>query len=320
MDLLETVEERIRPRFAEPLHAYTANATNFFECLNFSYAYSLAIKEATIGLGKDEISSLPKDFDEVRSCYRRFGDVSKENFRSWWMKYGRHYISTKYSTPFVRTLWTFDTDASADADPEALDIIAEAIKVYRSKIEGNLKAVVLYIPTCLTRADIHRQIDDIFEDFEIGYEDKPQRPEFQFIGNKKFSSKQFLKMSNLIKAKCANPAMPNWKLGAITKFSNKLSGEVGLENTSNLTEILRINRELLGKVVSRAFKKYERIIENAARGRFPDDSEVDLGKFSYEDLKRRYDEKNEWRKDNMQAKFNENLELSEKNKIYLTSR
>jgi hypothetical protein len=287
VDMIEELEKKKRPRSVFPTHTYGWEVVQFFNCLQLSNAYRLATKEATEGLTEEEIKLLPKDFDEVRACFQKFGDVSKEHVSIWWYRIGRHWLSGKYATPSVRTLWTFDTNIGVNDDPTALKTISEAISAYRSKVEGNLNAVVLYIPICLHRAQIHRQVDEVLRDFSVDEKDFSDEPQIRFLNKKKISTNQIQKYFSLFDVLRQYPDYPNWRIGAKARFSKKLSTSIGLPPKPPSSELHRINRELLGKIVSRAFKKCERIVENAARGRFPDDSSVDLSGTSYKEMAKR---------------------------------
>ena len=103
--------------------------------------------------------------------------------------------------------------------------------------------------------------------------------------NKRINTNALKKGLNLLKNKARYPELDQWRVGLISGVSPT---HTKLLSASSQRKVLSIDekesRDTLGKLTSRALRKYESIAENAARGRFPSEFPKTKIKFDYAEI------------------------------------
>ena len=92
--------------------------------------------------------------------------------------------------------------------------------------------------------------------------------------------------------KISNISLPYWRLGERVKYSATFDKRIRNKNLQP-DEIKEAQVEY-GKIVYRAVKKFERMAENAARGKYPCDDKIEYQKFDYPAIQKRINAYNEW--------------------------
>ena len=86
----------------------------------------------------------------------------------------------------------------------------------------------------------------------------------------------------LFRDKCAYPERELWRLGAKVNISKTYSPVLNyLAPRKPKDSVEMDDRIILSKITHRTLKRFELIIENAARGRFPCDEQVECAVFDY---------------------------------------
>lgn len=265
----------------------------FFHYLRLSPTYELARKFNKEGLSSSEKKSLPKDFQKVLDTYDLLGDVNKIFFRDWWAKVGYDVFGKPYEFPSVEIISKL-TDEEVDASSKLAEL-SEYIGTTWVK-QGKTPTVVMAIPL---DDDVNTRLKFVRE--FIGnckkQKFKPKKlikPTLSVYGER-VSTKALVKGIALTTYKGGLPGLKNWQLGSITKFSNTYSSRLNWKNPRKTKDSVEDDdRVKLGNIVSRALKKYERIIENAARGKFPCDAPILYDPFDYSALDKRHTDYLAW--------------------------
>lgn len=259
----------------------------FFHYLRLSPTYELARKFNKEGLGSSEKKALPKDFQKVLDTYDLLGDVNKIFFRDWWAKVGYDVFGEPYEFPSVQIISTL-ADEKVDVSSKLAEL-SEYIEATWVK-QGKTPTVVMAIPLdegVNTRLKFVREFIGNCKKEKV----KPKKitkPILSVYGER-ISVKALMKGIALTTYRGSFPDLKNWQLGSITKFSNTYSSRLNWSNPRKTKDSVEDDdRVRLGNIVSRAIKKYERIIENAARGKFPCDTPILYEPFDYQELSKRH--------------------------------
>lgn len=265
----------------------------FFNYLRFSPSYELARKASIGKLNSEEIKSLPKDFNKVQQTYALLGDVQNTLFRYWWQKVGHEVFGVPHEYP------TVDVISVLDGSPPKLKKIQSEItnylKVSASKA-GNCPALILSIPL---DKDIKHRLHWVKEQLmQYKYlresENIQIKPKIELMG-KRLNLKALVRGWGLLMFKLAFPDMENWRLGAAAQISPSYSPVLkclGPRKTTDTREAE--DRVLMGKITYRSLKKYQYIAENAARGKFPCESKIEMAPFDYEEMNKLYEKTVKW--------------------------
>ena len=106
--------------------------------------------------------------------------------------------------------------------------------------------------------------------------------------NKRINLSALRKGLNLLKNRARYPDLEQWRIGLISNVSSTHSKLLSANATRSVSSIdEKESRDTLGKLTSRALRKYEAICENAARGRFPSEFPKSKIKFNYLEIAKR---------------------------------
>ena len=96
----------------------------------------------------------------------------------------------------------------------------------------------------------------------------------------------------LLMEKISNISLPYWRLGERVKYSATFDKRIHNQNLQ--PDEIKVAQVEYGKIVYRAVKKFERISENAARGKYPCDDKIEYKKFDYAAIQKRMNAYYEW--------------------------
>lgn len=242
-------------------------------CLLLSPSYNLAIKFKNKKLTKQEQTRLPVDFPQVLKTLEKFDDVSKYYPFLWIEKFGADAIQGVYSSPSVRVVSTIAANKKLSLKNDGKDWIQFLNRLDES-IEGPADRLLLVIPTAMSRSELMSQMLQISKDYEFSSKSTKERIRHPDV-KLRINSAHLVKLKNLFMEKLRNPTIEHWRLGVVTEFSKKLCEGIDVNGGRHASSDLEaINRDLLGKVVGRALKKFQRIMENSARGVYPSDKPI----------------------------------------------
>lgn len=283
--------------FVQPgLHSSQTNAYEMlFEFLRLSPTYELARISRTRGLTIEEQKKCPRDFNQVLSTYDLIGDVNHVLFRQWWLDTGLKVFGNPYSKPQLHEITLLKNGQETD-----ITFIAEQVKnnlVQAREDEGLSAALIISIPLELKRSEILKIFKQKLDQHHKEDVQHVVQPRIKLLGQK-FHTKAMLKGLRLLCMKAAKPNLENWRLGAISGISSSYSKVLDPKAPRKPKNSIEMDdRIILGKIVYRSIEKFETIVENAARGKFPSEEEVELTDFEYPKLVERLNSHTKWVKD-----------------------
>lgn len=265
-----------------------------FEFLRLSPSYELARKANEEGLTEDERQRLPADFDQVLRTYSLLGNVQTFLFRAWWLKRGIHVFGNPYSKPQGHLIFRIPNGEDIDVRDLSADLSNYLQETRRS--EGLTAALLVAIPLGMRRSEVHKQIDSLIGQHTPEDTDEEQKPKIALMGQR-LRAKVLFNGIRLLWFRAAKPKWEYWRLGAKARLSKTYSPVLNpnaARKTANAIE--QVDRDLMTKITQRALVKFEKIAENAARGRFPSDAPVEKAEFDYANLAVIIQKKNAWEK------------------------
>ena len=267
----------------------------FFKFLRLSPSYELARKASEGKLLQREKKLLPRDFKKVQETYEILGDVQNTIFRYWWQKNGFENFGMKYEYPAVDLISVIN---GPDVDPKKIQIdIKNYLKTVSTK-EAKVPSIVLSIPL---DKDLNKRLESV-KQFLIQHKNlsieqaKNIKPKIELYG-KRINRVALMVGHGLLLFKVGLPNLENWRLGVLAQISLSYSPVLDFNaprQTQNSREAE--DRVLMGKITQRSLLKYQKIAENAARGKFPCDEEVEMANFDYKEIYKVYKKTESWEK------------------------
>jgi hypothetical protein len=256
----------------------------FFNFLRLSPSYNLARKAQLQGLSTAEKKNLPKDFKKVLETYELLGDVHNTLFRHWWQRNGHEVFGMPYALPTPRVIAVID--GSKESNKNCDDQMMRFLQSKESQTRKNSE-LIISVPIdqeVKNNLALIRKVLIENKNLETS-EPKEIKPKILLYG-KRFNSNAMMKGFGLLMLKSAFPEMENWRLGVYANLSPSYSPALD-KNAPRKTEnsIEANDRVLMGKITSRALLKYQLIAENAARGKFLCEDEIEMAKFDYQSIR-----------------------------------
>jgi hypothetical protein len=249
------------------------------EFLRISPSYELARKSRMEGLTKEEKKLLPKDFELVLKTYDDFGDVSSIRFDEWWLTKGLYIYGTEFAKPRTRLIANVVKDEEIDQKfHRALDHHFEKIRPE----EGKGPALILSVPLGINKRTVLAQISKLIDQSKVVIPVKAKKSA-RPLDAKRLRKDPLLIAINILWNKSKDPEIDLWRLGVLAKVSPKHMD--GLDaKAQKLTSKTTDQRMKMGILTSRALKKAKQICEQAARGKFPNSSPIDLPEFNWDEI------------------------------------
>jgi hypothetical protein len=264
-----------------------------FNYLRFSPSYLLARKANTTGLSIAEKKGLPKDFDQVLKTYDLLGDVHDTVFRYWWQRNGHDVFGVPYEKPSAqiisvvegknKNLKSFQDELMKFLDQER-----------QRKVEGS--SLIVSIPIDHNPIQTLKLVKQYLQEYERLRQPNPEaiKPKLTLLGQR-FNSNALMKGFGLLMFKAAFPEMEHWRLGVSAKLSDSYSPALDERAKRQTKDAIEAgDRILMGKITYRALDKYQKIAENAARGKFPCSDLVNMASFDWPVLNARYQKTVKW--------------------------
>ena len=270
----------------------TAAYQMMFEFLRLSPSYELARVASTRKLSKDEQKNIPADFDQVLSIYKMIGDVNCVFFRQWWLERGLHIFGNPYTKPNLHELAVLSNGQETDVDLIATKIKSHLIEARQA--EGLSAALLISVPLGLKRSEILKKFKFVIDHHRSQDVGQAQQAKIKLMG-KRFHTNAMFKGLRLLWFKAAKPNWELWRLGAKSEISASYSNVLDPKSSRKPSSPIEMDdRIILGKITFRALEKFERISENAARGKFPCSDPVDVSNFNYVLLAQRLQQHSRW--------------------------
>lgn len=258
----------------------------FTLALTFSPTYELAHRAKTSKLTKEEKRKLPNDFDKVLATYDLIGDVNNLVFSYWWLERGMKIFGLPYSRSNVKIVDAIPIGKQVDLSSINNEIKTKLIE--ERKNEGNPPTLIVSIPLNLKKSLILKSLKQIVDDASIQTPESPTKPLIKIMG-KRLHTEKILQGFRLLHLKAAHPKRELWRLGAEIGISATYSPVLDFKGPRKAKDAIEMNdRIILSKITNRSIKRFELIAENAARGRFLSDEEIDYVPFDYSKIGERF--------------------------------
>lgn len=272
----------------------TAGYELMLEFLRVSPSYELARKANMEGLSEQEKLELPTDFDRVLETYKKFGDIRQLLFRQWWLKRGLRIFGNPYSKPEVSKVASIESGEDFSMNAFSAEILEHVNENRRD--QGLPGGLLVFIPSELKKRDITRQLGKILDTNPVKAGSRTSGPKLKLVA-KRLRAKVLLNGIFLLWIKSARPGWPNWKLGAAVKFSPTYSPQLKVTDPKKgVRPDEQYDRIAMAKITVRALRKFEKIAENAARGKFPSQDDVEIARFDYPQIAKRIQAWGKWKK------------------------
>jgi hypothetical protein len=265
--------------------------------LRISPSYELARKVRKGEITHSEIKKLPKDFDQVLATYDLIGDVNKIVFRYWWLQRGIKIFGVPNKKPELKVIDTFVYGEEFDVEYLNKNLATNFVHEHRN--EGFPPAMLLSIPLTLKRTEILKKINSILDANKV-HLDEPKKQPLMKLMNKRLNRHAMNRGFNLMWAKSIFLNKELWRLGVKARISETYSSVLNYNAPRKPKDAIEMNdRMILTKITYRTLKRYELIVENAARGKFPCDDPVESAEFDYPAIGKREKIYRKWRKENL---------------------
>lgn len=265
----------------------------FFNYLRFSPSYLLARKANTTGLSLADKKSLPKDFDQVLKTYDLLGDVHNTLFRYWWQRNGHEVFGVPYEKPRAQIISV--VDGANKSSKRYQDELAHFLENERQqKVSGS--SLIISIPIDQNPAQALRLVKQYLQEHEHLREPGPKEIQpILTLQGQRFNSNALMKGFGLLMFKAAFPKMEHWRLGVSAKLSDSYSPVLDKLAKRQTKDVIEAgDRILMGKITYRSLDKYQKISENAARGKFPCSDPVEIAPFEWATLNTQYQKTVKW--------------------------
>lgn len=264
--------------------AKLAECMLFFEYLRCSPSYRLAKLKA---LGKLPVGTKePEYFKDVEKTYALLGDVDRVLFRFWWRERGIRVFGTP-SPSAVQQL--AKAPAGGIKNPVALHAAVDRYLEKTRPAQSDPGFLLLALPLNMSKADILKQVAYLAEHHKAA---QPELKPILTIGDTVVVRQpDLVKGVRLLWFHAGGPDDKPWRLGALAGIGHPTSRDkqprfkLDAKGSKRVSEPAEVDaRETMSKATRRALKRAEVRAENAARGHFPCDDEIDHSLFNYKEL------------------------------------
>ena len=228
--------------------------------------------------GMWDVRQAPDRFEALIKKYHRLKNAHKLDFIRW---RNEVLIMPLRNKPYrsVEYVWVHLANDHQYSDEEAIEI---ACKNLRDIFYESIKADTAFIKIPLNdnKRNVMKSIETSLDFYKLLERKNSIRKD-----NKRINLNALKKGLTLLKNKAKHPELEQWRIGLMSDVSpthSKLLSSNAKRKVSNIDE--KESRDTLGKLTSRALRKYESIAENAARGRFPSELPKNKIKFNYVEI------------------------------------
>jgi len=232
--------------------------------------------------GAWDIRKAPEDYETLILNSGAFlKDAQKHDYVTW-RNQGIFLPLTDRNNKSVKYVWVHLADDHQYSDEEAIEIACKNLhNVFYESIKED--TAYLKIPLNDDKKSVMKKIERTLDFYSLLGRKNNIRKQ-----NKRVNINALKKGLNLLKNKAKYPELEQWRVGLISDVSpthTKLLSASSQRKVSSIDE--KESRDTLGKLTSRALRKYESIAENAARGRFPSEFPKTKIKFDYAEIGKR---------------------------------
>jgi hypothetical protein len=281
----------------------------WYEYLRLSPTYWLAHKHKTGykgGLSEDERKKLPTDFDDVIKTYEVFGDVYCYIFKIWWKAVGSNIFNSPLTPTQVdivsKVLYDpYDINESNNLsfnieylfnkkDNSKINKCMSDIKEYFEKNNsGSNRAddfIILSVPIKSKKSDLIRQFETIVTEHCVNPilmskdVNQHQGGTIYTLHGERFRLKASTVGLRLLWTTAKYRNLESWQIGALTDISKiHKFPNIHIKPKDDKEYQSRIS---LGSLTNRKIKSSIVVMENAARGKFSCNDEVEIPEINYQ--------------------------------------
>lgn len=252
----------------------------WFEYLKVSPTIALAhkMRATKLGLTPEEIESLPEDFEQVLKVYDdfllRYVFRDSLSFHKWWSLVAEKAFGIRLAKPTVKLITEFrpKNDYAHEATIERFSHFIE--KELETQLKRGFGHLILSIPMTGNKSQLLKQISEIIQSNDHPLPKAQLYATYPLDGQR--TNLEAIKDGlRLLWTRAEEPDLKRWQLGTKANISDTYSI---LDPTQKkaLTAEERKMRKAAGDNASRAFRTALKIMENAARGRFPSHENVEI--------------------------------------------
>jgi hypothetical protein len=241
------------------------------------------------------VNQLPSDFSKVLEVYKMFGDVMKIDEGTWIDRYPKRFFDPSVVDKSIKH---FGVVYKSNSDMD-VKVMNESLKKFVDQVRGTDESTIHHVISINMRFGITRLLKDfkqlaerlLVEDHS---ESKSQilQPDKAVFSKQRIHHSKIEKGIELLELKIAEPFLNNWRLGLLVNYSQSFTNR--LSDTRESEDRVRETKKDLGKVISRALLRFERMAEHAARGRFPCDDPIEYEPFDYDQIRNRLIRYSKW--------------------------
>ena len=273
--------------FAEETRFYRL----WFELLKLSPSYELAKRyRASKGkLSTSDHTRLPEDFERVLAVYDDFGDLQTQHFRPWWLKTGIRLFGSPGAMPKTQLL--FKAGKGDGLTEEKLEAVSGYFKGFW--LEANQPDVMLIaVPLNFTRQRAMREVKKLY-DQNIGKKFEPGEAKYT-LATKHTHFQSIVDAMSVLFMRAARPDFKLWQVGVEAKISESYS-KMFNSKTSKRSSMNSEDMRSLEILTSRKLKLAKYLVENAARGLFPNQNKpAHMVDFEAKEFHKIISERNKW--------------------------
>jgi hypothetical protein len=235
-----------------------------FEALVLSPSYRLA-HEIASGAIRRPSRGLPRDFPQVEETYKAFGPVHDMTFADWWEEYGQYLFGVAIEPELeVFTSFAFMEEPTGDQLDALYRRIEDYLVIERPTL-GPLTTLIMAVP-------IHPNKQAMMQAFwqlisaAYGKREQPQRVALHSMLKNKVREASVVKALRTARERVAHPDEPLWRIGNRAQVSPL---HVTASRADAMDGEVRDKRRVMAILASRELQRAYRLVEHAARGRFP---------------------------------------------------
>lgn len=242
----------------------------WFEFLLLSPSFELARRFRASGgkLSDDDMAKLPSDFDSVLEVFDDFGDLQRTFFRPWLQARGLRLFGVPGDRPTTKLLYKLD---GTGEQPEIETI--KSVERYLTagwKQQNRPEVLLLSVPLNIPKQAALKELKKILDEHLAGTE-LPMVAKYR-LASKGMHRQNVVDALTVLFVRAARPDFKLWQVGVEAKVSETYS-KLFDAKTSKRTANNATDFRILEMMTSRKLRLAKHLIENAARGRFPDQSE-----------------------------------------------
>jgi len=238
--------------------------------LLFSPSYELARRfRAGKGvLSQKDQERLPADFARVLEVYDDFGDLQQTFFRPWLRERGLRLFGIPGAKPSVELLGVVKGSNSQQVESTLKGSQRYFEEGWTEQNRPDI--MVLAIPLDLLKTQCMKEIKKFVDAYHVQRE-LIQAPKYPLM-NKGMHRQNVIDAMAVLFIRAAKPSFKLWQVGVEAKVSPTYSKLFDSKTTKRNSEN-SVDFRILEMMTSRKLRLAKNLVENAARGRFPDASD-----------------------------------------------